>query len=150
MSHHVPVDKFHVCPCYFNYHVSVWKHSTYFDISKDICKLKSSNYFACLERSCAQVCYECLYTKLWIRELDMTYVNSVLDKSCFSIHTDSAINKWTNKTENCYRSFQRRKFSLKHEDVYQFFCFGCIKVLVFHIFYFDFFILDKEYKIKNV
>ena len=118
MSYHVLVDKFHVCSCYFNYYVSVRKHSTYFDISKDICKLKSSYYFACLERSYAQVCYECFYTKLRTRELDMTSVNSVLDKSCFSIHTDLTINKWTNKTENCYQSFQRRKFSLKHEDVY--------------------------------
>ena len=42
MSDRVPVDMFHVCPCYFDYYFSVWNHNTYFDISKDICKLKSS------------------------------------------------------------------------------------------------------------
>ena len=85
-----------------------------------------------------------------IKELDITSANLILDKYCFNVRTESAINKWINETENCYQSFQRRKLSIKHEDGYRFFCFSCIKALVFHIFYFDFFILDKEYKIKNV
>ena len=143
MSHHVPVDKFHVCLYYFDYCVSVWNHNTCFDILKDICKLKRSYFFGCLQRSYVQVCYECLYTKLITRKLDMTSVNSILNKCCFKFHTDLEISKWTNKTVNCHQSFERWTLFLTHRDVCRFFWVDCIKVFVFRIIYFDFFTLDK-------